>query len=189
MRLFLCDHFSIMEQLDIFGTTIHEYLLIIEPDKKTADKLIEYRKLLNSLTPLSKDSLHSKPHISLCHFEANDFSEELIISKTEQALSSIKCLDIILNGSEKWRNGTFILKINQNQYIHQLQKELSKVFKGVIKTPHLTVARNLSEQFLNNLILDDFDYHGYFACHEIILLKRCVDGPYQIVKKILLPNE
>lgn len=175
-----------MEQLDIFGTKIHEYLLIIEPDKKTADQLIEYRKLLNSMIPLSKDSLHSKPHISLCHFEANDFSEELIVSKTEQVLSSIKPFDIVLNGGEKWKNGTFVLKFNQNQCLHQLQGELSKVFKGVIKTPHLTVARNVSEQFLNNLRLDDFQYHGDFACEEIILLKRIADEPYQIVKKIPL---
>lgn len=178
-----------MEQLDIFGTKAYEYLIVIEPDKKTIEKLIVFRKLLNAMTTLSKEFLQSKPHISLCYFEATDFSEELIISKIKQAISSIKSFDIALNGCEKWKNGTFILKINPDQNLYQLQEEFSKVFKGVIKTPHLTIARNLPEEFLNNLLPDEFQYYGNFTCETITLLRRSQNAPYQILDKIPLLQE
>jgi 2'-5' RNA ligase len=173
-----------MEQLDIFGTSMHEYLLVIEPNSKTTEKVIGLRELLSKTIPLSKDSLQSKPHISLCYFEANDSSDELIISKMKQATSSIKSFEIFLNDCEKWKNGTFILKIEQDQYIQQLQRELSAVFKGVIKTPHLTIARNIPEHSLNQISLDDFHYKGSFTCESVLLLKRGGNEPYQLLDKI-----
>lgn len=178
-----------MEQLNIFGSETHEYLFVIEPDQKTADKLIQLRILLNTFISLQEETLHSKPHISVCYFQASNFSDELIISKAEQLISSIKSFDIALNGCEKWKNGTFILKVMQDEYIHQLQKELSKVFKGVIKTPHLTITRNLSEQFLNQLTLDAFQYYGGFTCESILLLKRNKTEPYHVLDKILLSKK
>ena len=89
-------------QLDIFGTRTHEYLLVIEPDSKITEKIMVIRSQLNQITSLSRDSLQSKPHISLCYFEANDFSDELIVSKMRQAISSVKPFEILLNGCEKW---------------------------------------------------------------------------------------
>lgn len=171
-------------QLDIFGTQTHEYLLVIEPDSKTIEKIMAFRAKLNQITPLSRDLLQSKPHISLCYFEANDFSDEFIISKMKQAISSTKPFDILLNGCKKWNNGTFILRVSPNKYIQQLQAELSKVFKGVIKTPHLTIARNISEQFLNQLSLDDFQYDGCFSCESLLLLKKNGNQHYQSLDKI-----
>lgn len=173
-----------MHQLDIFGTQTYEYLLVIEPDSKTTDKVIAMRELLNKTIPIMNDSLKSKPHISLCYFEANDSSEEIIISKMKQAVSLIEPFDILLKGSEKWKNGTFILKIEQNVYIEQLQRELSAVFKGIIKNPHLTIARNIPEQILNQLSLEEYDYNGYFTCESVLLLKRSENEPYQLLDEI-----
>nr|WP_294861893.1 2'-5' RNA ligase family protein [uncultured Fluviicola sp.] len=173
-----------MNQLDIFGTKIHEYLLVIEPDSKTIGKIIAIRELLSRTIPLSKDSLQSKPHISLCYFEANDFSDELILSRMKQVISSIKPFEIFLIGCEKWKNGTFILQVDQNEPIQNLQRELSAVFKGVIKTPHLTIIRNLPQRFLNQLSLSDYHYDGSFTCESVLLLKRSGNEPYHILGKI-----
>jgi len=178
-----------MDQLDIFGTKSYEYLLVIEPDSKTTDKVIELRELLNKTIPLSKESLQSKPHISLCYFEATNFSEELILSRMKKATSIIKSFDILLMGCEKWKNGTFILKVNQDGAIQQLQQELSAVFKGVIKTPHLTIARNLPEQFLNQLSPGDYHYDDYFTCESVLLLKKNGNEPYQLLDKVDLSKK
>lgn len=175
-----------MEQLDIFGTKIHEYLLVIEPDKPTINKLTELKNLLNLQIPLSKDNLHSKPHITICYFEANDFSDELIMGKAKQTISKIECFDIVLDGCEKWKNGTFILKVRQVQHIQKLQDGLSSVFKGLIKSPHLTIARNVNERSLNSLPVEDFQYHGSFLCESILLLKKNGNNPYQVLDRISL---
>ena len=82
------------------------------------------------------------------------------------------------------KNGTFIVRVSQDKYIQQLQEELSKVFKGVIKTPHLTIARNISEQFLNQLSFDNFQYDSSFTCESVLLLKRNGNEPYQLLDKI-----
>ena len=173
-----------MNQLDIFGTKNHEYLLVIEPDLTTTDRVIAMKELLNKTISLTTDSLQSKPHISLCYFEANNYSEELILSRMKQAISSIKPFDILLVGSEKWKNGTFIIKVHQDERIRQFLQELSAVFKGVIKTPHMTIARNLPKRSLNKLSLSDYDYHGHFTCESVLLLRRNGNEPYQLLDQI-----
>lgn len=178
-----------MGQLDIFGSQIHEYLFVIEPDQKTVEKLIQLKKLLHAQIPLSDQTLQSKPHISICYFEASDFSDELIISKSNQAISVIESFDINLSGCEKWKNGTFVLKIKQDQFIQKLQKELSLIFKGVIQTPHLTIARNISKESLDHLSIDDFQYTRSFKCQAILLLKKTGNEPYQILHQILLARK
>ena len=175
-----------MEQLDIFGGETYEYLFVIEPDQKTSEKLIEFRMLLNSITPLSEEVLHSKPHISICHFEASNFSDEYILTKAKQVLSSVKSFDIQLEDSEKWKNGTFVLKVKSDENTLELQKQLSTVFKGVIKTFHLTIARNISAAFSNQPPIKNFDYKGHFNCESITLLKKKGNMPYQVVEKIHL---
>jgi 2'-5' RNA ligase len=173
-----------MEQLELFGAKVHEYLLIIKPDSIITNRIIEFRESLNRITSLPKDSLRSKPHISLCYFEATDSSVELIISKTKQAISNITSFKVVLDGCEKWKHGTIILQINKNDQLEKLQKELSKVFKGVTKTLHLTILRNIPGQSLNQLSLDNFPYYGEFNCESILLLKKTANKPYQLLKQI-----
>ncbi len=145
--------------------------------------------LMNRSISLPEETFHSKPHISICYFEANDFSDELIISKASQAFSAIESFDINLNGCEKWKNGTFVLKIKQDQFIQKLQKGISPIFKGVIQTPHLTIARNISKSSLEYFSIDDFDYTGSFHCKTILLLKKNGNEPYQILHQIPLTRK
>jgi hypothetical protein len=102
----------------------------------------------------------------------------------KQAISAVTCFNVILNGCQKWKNGTFILRVNQDEYIQQLQKSLSRTVKGVIKTLHLTITRNIPERLLNQLSLDDFHYMGNFTCESVLLLKRNGSNPYQLLEKI-----
>ena len=102
----------------------------------------------------------------------------------KQAISSIKPFDILLVGSEKWKNGTFIIKVHQDERIRQFLQELSAVFKGVIKTPHMTIARNLPKRSLNKLSLSDYDYNGHFTCESVLLLRRNGNEPYQLLDQI-----
>ncbi len=174
------------EQLDIFGGSISEYLIVIEPDHATSQKVILLKQQLNSIFPLSDDSLHSKPHISICYFEANESSEELIEEKLNSAVSSIKPFTISISGAEKWKNGTFVLQLIQNESVSQIQKELSLRFKGIIKTPHLTIARNIPERISEKISLDHFDYHGNFICDSILILKKKPGKLYQTLLKVEL---
>jgi hypothetical protein len=166
------------EQLDIFGSSNCEYLIIIEPDPKIIEKVIGFKKLLISTYHLSTDSLHSKPHISLCYFESNDFSDDLIIEKSKLIASNIKSFKISIIGPEKWRNGTLILKIDQDKFIRNLQYALSKNFKGVLKTIHLTISRNIPSRILDNLSLEDFKYAENFMCKSILILKKTKNAAY-----------
>jgi len=174
-----------MKQRDIFGSETHEYLFVIEPDQKTADKLIQFRMLLNNSIPLPEEILRSKPHISLCYFEASDFSDELIITKA-QGLTDIENFNITIDGCEKWNNGTFVLKIKQDSRIEMLIGKLATIFKGTVKTPHLTIARSLPKIFLQHLLTDSFQYQGNFNCDTIVLLKKTGNKWYEILHKFPL---
>ncbi|MNV37696.1 hypothetical protein D3C71_1292250 [compost metagenome] len=174
------------EQLDIFGGSISEYLIVIEPDSIITQKVVQLKQQLNSIFPLSEDSLHSKPHISLCFFEANEFSEELIQEKLAWAVSSLGPFTISISGTEKWKNGTLVLQLTQNEFLNKIQKELSFAFKGIIKTPHLTIARNIPERILEQISLDNFDYQGHFICESILILKKKSGKSYQTFSKVKL---
>lgn len=178
-----------MEQLDIFGSKLHEYLLVIEPDSKTKERIIEFRELVNKIIPLSRESLESKPHISLCYFEATNFSDELIISRAQQAISAITPFDVVLDGCEKWKNGTFVVKVNQDKHINHLLEKLTVVFKGVIKTPHLTIARNIAGKLLDQLPMENFEYKSEFKCESIYILKKKESNPYQLLDTIYLKED
>ena len=178
-----------MRQLDIFGSETYEYLFIIEPDQKTIEKLIELRMLLNSTIPLSEEILHSKPHISICYFEASDFSDDLILTKAKQVLSSVKSFDIQLEGSEKWENGILVLKVNPDENTLELQKQLSGAFRGVIKNFHLTIARNMAVKLLDQLPMENFEYKGRFRCESIYILKKKQSKPYQLLDTIYLKRK
>jgi 2'-5' RNA ligase len=175
-----------MEQLDIFGSEIHEYLFVIEPDQPTKENLLRFRELVNHIVPLSEEILHSKPHISVCYFKASDFSNDFILTKTSQILSSVKSFDIQLKGSEMWKNGTLVLKVNPNESIRELQKQLSNTFKGVIKNFHLTIARSIPTEFLDKIPIEHFEYQGEFNCSSIYILKKKENEPYQLLGAISL---
>ena len=175
-----------MEQLDIFGGEICEYLFVIDPDQKTYEKVIELRMLLNNTISLSEEVFHSKPHISLCYFEATNSSDEYILTKAIQVLSSVNSFDVQLKGSEIWKNGTFVLKVNPDENILELQKQLSSAFKGVIKNFHLTIARNISIELSNELPTERFDYQSQFNCNSIYILKKKENKPYHIFGTIHL---
>lgn len=172
------------EQLDIFGGGIYEYLIVIEPDHTTTQKVIQLKQQLNTIFPLSEDVLHSKPHISLCYFEANESSEKFIEEKLTAIADSLKPFTISISGVEKWKNGTFVLQLTHNEHLIQIQKELSLSFKGVIKKLHLTIARNLSERILEHISSDHFDYQGNFICESILLLKKSQGKSYQTLSQI-----
>lgn len=175
-----------MEQLDIFGSETYEYLFVIEPDQKTTERVIELRMFVNSIIPLSEETLHSKPHISICYFEASDYSDDLILTKVNQVLSSIHSFDIRVEGSEQWKNGTLVLNINPDESILDLQKQLAGVFKGVIKTFHLTIARHIAAKFSDQLPIESFQYKNEFKCESIHILKKKGNKPYQILDTIYL---
>ncbi|TSJ40194.1 2'-5' RNA ligase family protein [Fluviicola chungangensis] len=177
-----------MQQLDMFGSELHEYLICVEPDQQTTNKVIQLKHLLHTSIPLSDQVLKSKPHISLCYFEASDFSDELIILKIKQALAGIECFKIGLNGCELWNNGSFILKVDHTESIHMLQKQLSAHFKGVVQTLHLTIARTISRKQFADFSANDFQYSGNFSCDSIVLLKKSGNTPYQLLHRILLSS-
>ena len=175
-----------MGQLDIFGSETYEYLFVIEPDHKTTEKLIELRMLVNSMIPLSEEILHSKPHISICYFKANEFSDNFISTKTKQVLSSLKSFDIRLEGAERWKNGNLVLTLIPDINTMELQKQLSGAFKGVIKKFHLTIARNIADKLLDQLPMENFDYKSAFKCESIYILKKKENKPYQLLDTIYL---
>ena len=175
-----------MNQLDIFGSDIYEYLFVIEPDHETSGRVISMRNNLNRLISLPEEVLHSKPHISLCYFEARDFSDQFIRTKTKQVLSSLQPFDVQIIGSEIWKNGTFILKVNPNEHTLELQKQLSLAFKGVIKNLHLTIARSMPVEMISTIPMELFDYQGRFPCKSIYILKKKHPDPYQLLETIQL---
>ena len=172
------------EQLDIFGGSISEYLIVIEPDHVTTQKVIQFKQQLNEIFPLSEDSLRSKPHISVCYFEANESSEELIEEKVASIAISLKPFTIAISGVEKWKNGTFVLQLTQNEHVTFIQKTLSLSFKGVIKTPHLTIARSIPQRILEQISTDHFDYQGGFLCESILILKKSQGKSYQTLSRV-----
>lgn len=171
-------------QLDLFGGSISEYLIVVEPDYNTSQKVIHLKQQLNAIFPLQEDILHSKPHISLCYFEANESSEEFIREKLASSTSSLKPFTISVSGAEKWKNGTLVLKLSQNEHLNYLQKELSLSFKGIIKALHLTISRNIPERILEQVSTDNFDYQGNFLCESVLLLKKSPGKSYQLLSSV-----
>ncbi len=142
--------------------------------------------LVNSISPLPEEILHSKPHISICYFEASDFSDEYILRKANEVFSSLRSFNIQVEGPEQWKNGTFVLRVNPDQNILKLQKQLSGAFKGVVKNFHLTIARNISVELMNKLPTKSVDYPCEFNCESINILKKKESKPYQLLETIYL---
>lgn len=142
--------------------------------------------LVNRIIPLSEEILHSKPHISICYFEASDFSDDYILTKAKQVFSSIQSFTVQVEGSEFWKNGTLVLKVTPDDNTLKLQKQLSTEFKGVIKNLHLTIARNLSSELLDKTSMEPFDYQGEFTCNSIHILKKKGRESYQLIETIYL---
>jgi 2'-5' RNA ligase len=177
------------EQLDLFGATMCEYLVIIEPDPVTTAKVVELKKLLQTFIFLPDRTLHAQPHLSIGYRQSKDDAEAEIIRKIKSAVAGLHSFEIEIDGAEIWKDNyseRLVLKIVPSEATQQLMSVVQQALgKSSSKTPHITIANHLSKGSLDSLSLDAFHYNHPFICNGITILKHS-GKRFEVIEQIAL---
>ncbi len=157
---------------------VYEYFFLISPDWAIKDTVRYLKKKLDREVGIDKRDLVSVPHISL--FKTRTFVENLDIDVYAAALSKSHAFEIHITGLGAFeqynRKKTFYLKLKEQDIISGIFYTLLEC-RGDNRqqdfTPHLTIARNISERQLSNIPnLNDYNLKAEFFCDRITVLKR-----------------
>ena len=166
--------FSIEPDLKKRQDNKYQYLIVVSPSDEIKEKVLELKKKLNVLVPISNFNLRSTPHISIIGFSMkeqlkDDFWNkfQLLFIKIEDAKPFVMLHKI----------STQFFKINERNYL-----------------PQLTVARVLPRESLPiiNSFIGEEGFKGKFKCTNITVLERTVEGKttsaYKVRRQIELQN-
>jgi 2'-5' RNA ligase len=177
-----------MDQLSLFNEpaqkikkAVYEYFFLISPDQAIRDAVRYLKKRLNAEVHIDSGDLHSVPHISL--FKTRTTDPLFNIDPFAAALSKSHAFEIQITGLGAFeqynRKKTFYLKLKEQDIISSIFYTLLECRGDKSQTdftPHLTIARNISEGQLSWIQnLNDYNFKGEFFCTAITVLKRQVN--------------
>ena len=134
----------------------HDYLIVIPPVDEVGMKIMYYKlkawELIGDFA-----SLHSKAHITVNHdpnIPALVFEEKL--AYYQRKLPKVSAFEMKVCGFGKFKHSgnsyTIYAKIEVSSIIQQTLSTLNRTFsKGVVKTPHLTIAKAISKEKADKL--------------------------------------
>ncbi|MVN20713.1 2'-5' RNA ligase family protein [Mucilaginibacter arboris] len=127
-----------------------DYLLIIPPDRDVVSKIM-YFKLKAWEMIGAYPSLHSTAHITINHdynIYASVFEEKLTYYRRK--VSFINTFEVKISGFDKFQHGdtyTIYAKVEVSAAIKETLSKFNKTFsKGVVKTPHITIAKTITKE-------------------------------------------
>lgn len=162
---------------------VNEYLLVAHPDKKVAEKIIEEKR---KFTKDYKESIAVKthPHITIANWLGKEQMEETLIRWIQNICNSHSHFPVTLNNFSGFVPHTIFLQIQNAQPFKQLAKSLKAIDYFIranecpplklITTPHLTIARRLSEETYFKALQTYLQrtFQQSFIVNELTLIKR-----------------
>lgn len=128
-----------------------DYLIVIPPIDDISMKIMYYK--LKAWEMIGDyPSLHSKAHITVNHdpnIQALIFDEKL--AYYQRKLPNISPFELKICGFGKFKHNansyTIYAKIEMSRVVEKTLSTLNRTFsKGVVKTPHITIARTISKK-------------------------------------------
>ncbi|MEO1050399.1 MAG: 2'-5' RNA ligase family protein [Bacteroidota bacterium] len=173
---------------NLFGDRLvpTEYLLIIHPSERTAQKVSQLKQRLWEMFG-AFPSGRSMAHISLVNFFLDMNREEKIIEGIERVVNGHKPFEVRLRDFDQFPDSkTIFINVIDQEPVRNLTLDLVTYFRlnyvtgkylHATLTPHMTVARKLEElQFqMASEILEGQEFRDAFLVDKVVLLKR-IDG-------------
>ena len=162
----------------------HEYLLLIEPKGNAEQKTNEIKCVFGRDYKCAMAT--SKPHITVAYFLlVGRRMEARVLKYLTRFLSSCKPFDLEIDGFDHFLTHTIFLKVNDNDSIKTLVKDIRKKFRKYLMpdekfppffctTPHLTIARRMAPEQFNKAwpIWQNHELKVSFNVNELVLIKR-----------------
>ncbi len=192
--------FSIEPDLEKRQDNKYQYLIVVSPSDEIKEKVLELKKKLNVLVPISNFNLRSTPHISIIGFSMKEQLKDDFWNKFQLHFSKVPRFVVSLNGFENFLHGqisnTLFIKIEDAKPFVMLHKISTQFFKINERNylPQLTVARVLPRESLPiiNSFIGEEGFKGKFKCTNITVLERTVEGKttsaYKVRRQIELQN-
>lgn len=163
MRKRLYNHSS------LFGP-FWAYLVVISPPLEIKKQIADIKKTLNDIYPLNPQNLHSIAHITLTESRTDDENFPEVI---QNLLNGKKPFIIEIKGWDYFDHGNTVsifLKVSFPEPI----VDLMKAVKSKSKTPHLSLAKNVSHETLEKLTphLEKLHYFPKWLCDEVTVLRK-----------------
>lgn len=174
----------------------YQYLIVVSPSDEIKEKVLELKKKLNVLVPISNFNLRSTPHISIIGFSMKEQLKDDFWNKFQLFFSKVPRFVVSLNGFENFLHGqisnTLFIKIEDEKPFVLLHKIITQFFKINERNymPHLTVARVLPRESLPIIktFIEEEQFKGKFKCTNITVLERTVEGKttsaYKVCRQI-----
>lgn len=164
----------------VIPEVLHQYLFLISPPERIKTKVKDVKHLLHQSFGLSKNNLHSIPHISLLSFHSARPVNEHFLSVVRQIFSKTPAFPICMKGYSSFHHqsgaDTLYVKIDNSGHLSAMYKELTNLlgFPAKLFVPHLTVARTISHadfekacELVNEQLIQD-----EFLCSQVSILER-----------------
>jgi|GEM_PF-761741 len=181
-------------QISLFPETLYEYHILLSPSDAIKDDVDNLKQALHEQIGIAERDRTSIAHLSLMKMEA--FESTSIKDIVKKALAGENRFTIKINGYANFENGkerTLYLKLDEPEKIDRLAvaiknpskkqppkpkyRQTSIVDKPERKpklsmTPHITIARNISEADFEKIDFTAFDYQAEWVCDRVIIRRR-----------------
>ena len=181
-------------QISLFPETLYEYHILLSPSDAIKDDVDNLKQALHEQIGIADRDRTSIAHISLMKMEA--FESTSVKDIVKKALAGEPRLTIKINGHDHFKNGnerTLYLKLDEPENIDRLAvaiknpskkkapkpkyRQTSIVDKPERKpklsmTPHITIARNITEADFDKIDFTAFEYQNEWVCDRVIIRRR-----------------
>jgi 2'-5' RNA ligase len=163
--------------------SLWEYLLLAHPDAAVNEQvLVEKNYFFNEYRqPIA---IRTKPHITIANFLAKEEMEQTLLRWIQRVCDNQSRFVTMLNNFSGFPAHTIYLRVQNHQPYKELAKGLKSIEQYVrsndcppvhlVSTPHLTIARHLSEEVYEKAIKDFSQrlFHASFSVDNLLLIKR-----------------
>lgn len=181
-------------QISLFPETLYEYHILLSPSDAIKDDVDALKQALHEAIGIADRDRTSIAHITLLKTEA--FESTSMKDVVRKALSGESKFTIKVDGHADFKNGkehTLYLKLENPEAVDHLAvaiknptkkkaakpkyRQTSIVDKPERKaklsmTPHITIARNISEEDFTKIDFTAFEYQNEWVCDRVIIRRR-----------------
>ncbi|MER3464075.1 MAG: hypothetical protein C4329_06340 [Chitinophagaceae bacterium] len=160
-----------------------EYMLVANPDDVVKQKVKEEKQSFYNEYK-TEIAIKTEPHITIVNFLAKEMMEETLCRWIQRICDNQQSFKVTLNNYSGFPSHAIYIRIQNQQPFKQLTnglKALEHFIKDnqcpplqLVNKPHMTIARQLSEEVYNKAIsaYAQKTFYELFTLNKLVLLKR-----------------
>lgn len=170
-----------------------EYLLLVNPDAPVKEQVNVEKKYFYGEYK-EKIAIATNPHVIVANFFAKEEMEDTLIRWIQRVCNNHPRFITTLNNFSGFPPHTIYLRVQNHQPYKELANGLKVINQYVrsnncppmhiVTTPHITIARSLSQPIYEEAIKDFSSrlFHASFRVDQLVLVKR--RHPYDECKHV-----